>query len=486
MPLQLVLQSLDATDSAADHRQVRLYRLLKSAILDGRLPPGTRLPGTRQLAADQRMARNCVLFAYQQLRAEGFFEADRGGTRVAALPLTREPPAPTPVRPTATLSRRARHLPPAVRGESFLPFAPGVPDLNAFPWQAWSRVLQRTWSEVSARQVAYAEPGGAPELRRAVATFLSARRGVACTADQVFIFPGGQAALDACARLLADNGDTVWLEDPCYTAGRNAMLAAGLQAVAVRVDEDGLVPDDALWRAAPPRLVYVTPSHQYPLGSVLSLERRLHLLNLVEAGGGWLIEDDYDSDFNHARPGSRPLPAIQGLRPDAPVVYVGTFSKLLYPGLRIAYLVVPRWAVADIGEAIHNLYRGGQAVEQRALARFLDSGQLTRHARRMAPIYRERQAVLRAELRAHFGQGCAILGGYAGLHLVLRLPDGVPDTRLVEAALAQGVVVRALSDYYASQDTGTAGNGLVLGYGMAESAQIAGLVRRLAAGIANT
>ena len=486
MPLQLVLQSLDATDSAADHRQVRLYRLPKSAILDGRLPPGTRLPGTRQLAADQRMARNCVLFAYQQLLAEGFFEADRGGTRVAALPLTREPPAPTPVRPTPPLSRRARHLPPAVRGESFLPFAPGVPDLNAFPWQAWSRVLQRTWSEVSARQVAYAEPGGAPELRRAVATFLSARRGVACTADQVFIFPGGQAALDACARLLADNGDTVWLEDPCYAAGRNAMLGAGLQAVAVRVDEDGLVPDDALWRAAPPRLVYVTPSHQYPLGSVLSLERRLHLLNLVEAGGGWLIEDDYDSDFNHARPGSRPLPAIQGLRPDAPVVYVGTFSKLLYPGLRIAYLVVPRWAVADIGEAIHNLYRGGQAVEQRALARFLDSGQLTRHARRMAPIYRERQAVLRAELRAHFGQGCAILGGHAGLHLVLRLPDGVPDTRLVEAALAQGVVVRALSDYYASQDTGTAGNGLVLGYGMAESAQIAGLVRRLAAGIANT
>ena len=486
MPLQLVLQSLDATDSTADPRQVRLYRLLKSAILDGRLPPGTRLPGTRQLAADQRMARNCVLFAYQQLLAEGFFEADRGGTRVAALPLTREPRAPTPVRPTATLSRRARHLPPAVRGESFLPFAPGVPDLNAFPWQAWSRVLQRTWSEVSARQVAYAEPGGAPELRRAVATFLSARRGVACTFEQVFIFPGGQAALDACARLLADNGDTVWLEDPCYTAGRNAMLAAGLQAVAVRVDEDGLVPDDALWRAAPPRLVYVTPSHQYPLGSVLSLERRLHLLNLVEAGGGWLIEDDYDSDFNHARPGSRPLPAIQGLRPDAPVVYVGTFSKLLYPGLRIAYLVVPRWAVADIGEAIHNLYRGGQAVEQRALARFLDSGQLTRHARRMAPIYRERQAVLRAELRAHFGQGCAILGGHAGLHLVLCLPDGVPDTRLVEAALAQGVVVRALSDYYASQDTGTAGNGLVLGYGMAESAQIAGLVRRLAAGIANT
>lgn len=218
---------------------------------------------------------------------------------------------------------------------------------------------------------------------------------------------------------------------------------------------------------------------------MLSLERRLHLLNLAEASGGWLIEDDYDSDFNHARPGSRPLPAIQGLRPDAPVVYVGTFSKLLYPGLRIAYLVVPRWAVADIGEAIHNLYRGGQAVEQRALARFLDGGLLTRHARRMAPIYRERQAVLRTELRARFGDECAILGGHAGLHLVLCLPDGMPDNRLVEAALAQGVVVRALSGYYANQDAGTACNGLVLGYGMAESSQIGGLVKRLAIGISN-
>ena len=260
---------------------------------------------------------------------------------------------------------------------------------------------------------------------------------------------------------------------------------AGLKIVDVPVDHDGMAPDPALWQAAPPRLLFVTPSHQYPLGSVLSLERRLDFLQRVQAAGGWLIEDDYDSDFNHAQPGARPLPAIQGLRPDAPVVYVGTFSKLLYPGLRIAYLVVPRWAVADIGEAIHNLYRGGQAVEQRALARFLDGGLLTRHARRMAPVYRERQAVLRAELRARFGDECAILGGHAGLHLVLRLPDGMPDTRLVEAALAQGVVVRALSDYYASQDTGTAGNGLVLGYGMAESSQIGGLVKRLAIGISN-
>lgn len=472
MPLDLFLKTLNDPLGSHESRQVRLYRLLKEAILAGRIAPGTRLPGTRQLAVDYRMARNCVLFAYQQLLAEGFLQADRGGTRVGALPLVASAGGSPAKGPGPFLSLRARQLPPSTSGENYLPFAPGVPDLNAFPWRAWSRALQHAWSEVSARQVAYAEPGGEPELRRAVAAFLSVRRGVACTHEQVFIFPGGQAALDACARLLADSGDTVWLEEPCYTAARNAMLAAGLKTVAVPVDQDGMAPDETLWSTLPPRLIYVTPSHQYPLGSVLSLERRLDLLNRI--GGGWLIEDDYDSDFNHVRPGS-PLPAIQGLRPDAPVIYVGTFSKLLYPGLRIAYMVVPRWAVKDIGESIRNLYRGGQAVEQRALARFLDGGQLTRHIRRMAPIYRERQSVLRTELRARFGDGCEILGGQAGLHLALRLPGSMPDTMLAETAVRRGVVARALSSYYSDQ---RGGNGLVLGYGMAGAKQIPELVAR--------
>ena len=210
---------------------------------------------------------------------------------------------------------------------------------------------------------------------------------------------------------------------------------------------------------------------------MLSLERRLDLLAGVEAGGGWLIEDDYDSDFNHAQPGARPLPAIQGLRPDAPVVYVGTFSKLLYPGLRIAYMVVPRWAAAGLGEAIRSLYRGGQAVEQRALARFLESGQLTRHLRRMGPIYRARQRVLRSALHAHFGSACPVLGGHAGLHLVLRLPDGQPDTAVTRAAWEKGVATRPLSAYYAGQ---RGANGLLLGYGIAEEGRIPELVGRLA------
>ncbi|HEX6734245.1 MAG TPA: PLP-dependent aminotransferase family protein, partial [Azonexus sp.] len=398
MPLALVLSDLQAPLAAGEARQQRLYRLLKAAMLDGRLPPGLRLPASRQLAIDAGLARNSVLFAYQQLLAEGFLLADRGGTRVAPLPLAAAPgPAPGVPQP-GLLSRRAAQLPAIDRGETLLPFAPGVADLNAFPWHLWSRCLQQAWREVSSRQLAYAEAGGEPELRRSLAAFLRVRRGVVCAPEQVFIVAGGQVALDACARLLADPGETAWLENPCYPAARNTMLAAGLQVCAVPVDNDGMAPPPALWHERPPRLIYLTPSHQYPLGSVLSLERRLDFLNRLQPGQGWLIEDDYDSDFNHARPGGRPLPAIQGLRPEAPVIYVGTFSKLLYPGLRIAYMVVPRWAVGPLGGAIAALYRSGQAVEQRALARFIESGQLTRHARRMAPLYRRRQQVLREAL----------------------------------------------------------------------------------------
>lgn len=483
MELGHILQALNEPAAPAVPRQQRLYRLLKEAILSGTLLPGNALPASRLLASEYGMARNSVLYAYQQLIAEGFLTADKRGTRVAALPaLARTPPTLAAVNAAEMpfLSRRASGL-LLRRGESLLPFAPGVPDLNAFPWAVWARYLQNAWGEVSARQLAYATPGGEPLLRQAVATFLRARRGVVCTAEQVFIVGGAQMALDACARLLADPGETAWLENPCYPAARTAMRAAGLNVVNVPVDRSGMAADEALWQSQPPKLVFLTPSHQYPLGAVLSLERRLEFLRRIRAGEGWIIEDDYDSEFNHARPGYRPLPAIQGLVAEAPVIYLGTFSKMLYPGLRLAYMVVPRWAAKGLGESIESLYRSGQAVEQRALARFLESGRLTRHLRTMATVYRKRQAVLRAALQEHFGANVEILGGDAGLHLTLLLPDSPPDTDLIRQAEELGVTARALSEY----DEPVAGrarkNGLVLGYGMVEEARIGELVARLAA-----
>lgn len=481
MSLDQLLQPLHASQSGKrEPRQQRLYQLLKDGILAGALAPGQRLPASRVLAADHGLARNSVLHAYQQGVAEGFLVADRQGTRVALLPVQAAVmPADAVARPV--LSRRAASL-QRRSGEPVLPFAPGVPDLAAFPWARWARCLHQAWGEVSARQLAYAPPGGEPSLRRAVADHLRARRGVACGPEQVFIVAGGQMALDACARLLADPGDRAWLENPGYPVARSTMLAAGLDVVPVAVDRAGMAPGEALWRDAPPRLVYLTPSHQYPLGAVLSLERRLDFLRRVTAGGGWIIEDDYDSEFNHVRPGQRPLPAIQGLQAGAPVIYVGTFSKLLYPGLRLAYMVVPPWAAGELGRAIESLYRSGQAVEQRALASFLEGGRLTAHLRRMAPIYRARQAALRQALHQRFGAGAAILGGAAGLHLTLVLPEGSADTAIVRRAAELGVAARALSEYCHPAGP-IAANGLVLGYGMADAPRIPELVGRLATAV---
>lgn len=458
-------------------QQQGLYRLLKGAILEGALPPDCRLPPSRQLAADYGWARNSVLYAYQQLQAEGFIVADRQGSRVAALVVPGND-APGEGRGAVHgLSLRAEGLQAQRHDEALLPFAPGVADLNCFPWGSWARQLQRAWGEVTARQVAYAEVGGAPALRAALAAYLRVKRGVSCSAEQVFVVGGAQVAIDACARLLADSGDTVWLENPCYHSARLAMQAAGLKLVNVPVDRDGMAPADALWHQQPPRLMYLTPSHQYPLGAVLSLERRLAFLQRAAAIGAWIIEDDYDSEFNHLRPGQA-LPSMQGLQPDGPVIYIGTFSKLLYPGLRVAYMVVPRWLADRFGEALACVYRGGQAVEQRALARFIDTGALTRHWRRMAPLYRARQAVLRDALRTAFGDR-PVWGGRAGLHLTLPLPEGPPDTAIVAAASALGVTVRALSGYYAPDADQVPINGLVLGYGMAEESRIPELVHRV-------
>lgn len=478
---------LDPLNDPADAlpRQQQLYRRLKEAMLDGRLVPGALLPASRLLAADYGIARNTVLYAYQQLQAEGFLLADRRGTRVADLPALRGPVAARPAadQDPVGLARRASGL-QLRQHEPLLPFAPGVADLNAFPWAAWARQLQKAWGEVSARQLAYAAPAGEPRLRQALADDLCARRGVLCSPEQIFVVAGAQVALDACARLLADEGDTVWLENPCYPSARSVMRAAGLRAVHVPVDAAGMAPEPELWQSQPPRLLYLTPSHQYPLGAVLSLERRLEFLRRIVPAKGWIIEDDYDSEFNHARPGYRPLPALQGLHTEAPVVYVGTFSKLLYPGLRIAYMVVPRWAARAFGERIESLYRSGQAVEQRALAGFIESGTLTRHLRKMAPIYRARQAALRRELAAAFGPAAEILGGDAGLHLTLGLPAAPPDTEVVRKAADLGVTVRALSEYYAAETPGASRNGLVLGYGMAEEKRIPELVARLARAVA--
>ncbi|MCG2576917.1 PLP-dependent aminotransferase family protein [Dechloromonas sp. XY25] len=462
-------------------RQRVLYHRLRDAILIGRLAPGTPLPASRSLAASLKIARNTVLFAYEQLVAEGCLAADRQGTRVALLP-ARLATAPSRAdesgAPLQLSTRAAAALQPEpAREAAALPFAPGTPDYGAFPFRSWRACLERAWRDAGWRQLGYAAHGGDPALRAALAGHLTTVRGLAVDAGQIVITSGTQAALDLCARLLADHGDTVWAENPGYLAARVAFGLAGLRVHDVPVDSEGLAPSETDWSGHPPRLIMITPSHQYPTGRVMSLPRRLALIARARQSAAWIIEDDYDSEFRRAGPAP---PALFGLQPDAPVVYVGTFSKTLYPGLRLGYLVLPHAVAADFARATTQATRAGQGIEQRALADFIERGYYTAHLRRMRARYAARQLALRAALKEAFGPSVELSGGDAGLHLVMWLPDGVRDSEVAARAAQLGLGLRALGSYTRPP---VACNGLVLGYGSLAEGMVGEAVRRLAAAV---
>lgn len=464
-------------------RQRRLYELLRQAILDGRLLAGSALPASRVLAQDLGLARNSVIHAYEQLTAEGYVQTSRQGTIVAAL---RSPSSPSPAqgaRPESSLvaasalpelSARVRPFNRRRTAEQdMLPFMPGIPALDAFPVRIWRRLLQGAWRDPDPALLSYRPTLGEPELRQAIATYVRTARGVACDVDQVIVTAGTQDSLDLCAHALADPGQRAWIEHPGYGGARVAMQAAGLRVVPVPVDEQGLAPPTAWWRRQPPRLVYTTPSHQYPLGSVLPLARRLSLIEQARAVGAWILEDDYDSEFRHDGP---PLAAMQGLVPQAPVIYLGTFSKSMFPALRLGFMVVPKALVDRLQGVLGDLVRRGQAAEQIALAAFINEGHFTQHLRKMRPLYAQRQAALRDALAHHWPWPGEVLGGACGLHLALTLSDDLPDTQAAETALKKGLSPRPLSVY------GTGGeprNGLVIGYANTPAEQMDARVRQL-------
>lgn len=456
-------------------RQRLLYQGLREAIVSGRLAPGTRLPASRTLSGALGIARNCVLFAYEQLAAEGCLVADRQGTRVAALPVVRAPMPSLPDGLLPGLSARAAALPgpEQVRNDGSLLFALGVPDLSAFPIRSWRASLERAWRDATCRQLDYAPHGGAQLLRTALAEHLSTVRGFGVRPEQVLITGGMQAGLDLCARLLADVGDIAWTENPGYPAAQAALTLAGLQLHGLAVDQEGMAPQPVDWRNRPPRLIMVTPSHQYPTGHVMSLARRLELIERARDANAWVVEDDYDSEFNRGGPA---LPALYGLRQGAPVLYAGTFSKTLYPGLRLGYLVVPLPLAGDFVAVAGRVTRPGNGIEQAALADFIRRGHYTAHLRRMRKRYEVRQRALRAALAHDPGPEVAISGGDAGLHVVLWLPPDLADTEVAARARRLGLGLRALSSYARSP---VSCNGLVLGYGNVDETQMPEAVRRL-------
>ena len=459
-------------------RQRLLHESLRAAIRDGTLAAGTRLVASRVLAEELGVARNSVLYAYEQLAAEGYVVGDRRGTVVAAI-VPEHPSGDTEEAPQqAGLSQRAQRL-RALPGPANMmgAFVPGVPALDLFPLALWRRMLERAMRALSVVQLNYGDPAGELALRTAVAEHLRASRGVVCTAEQVFITDGTQSSLDLCMRALADEGDTLWMENPGYGGAMAASRAAGLRIAAIGVDEDGLAPGADDWLLQPPRLIYTTPSHQYPTGGVLPLRRRLALIEAARAAGALIIEDDYDSEFRHDGP---PLPAMQGLAPDAPVVYLGTFSKTMFPSLRIGFLVAPLKLAAPLAQMRAQSSARGRVAEQLALAEFLQSGQFALHLRRMRRVYRQRRDALVAALQEHVGSVAEVHGASAGMHLVLRFLDTRLDDGAISAqAREQGIIAHALSSHALPGQS--AWRGLMLGDAQIPAEEMDGLVRRLAA-----
>lgn len=464
----LLQQRLAEAKGVAPRRPLNrvLYESIRAAIVDGSLTAATQLPPSRDLATELRLSRNTVINAYAQLNAEGYLRSLTGsGTFVSVSVPDRQlnsgasNAAAAPQNLSHALSERGARLVSGVGASpvQWGPFMPGVPDVLAFPHRRMATITNRLWRNPPPEWLSYSSGGGLPALREAIAGHLRVARSVVCEADQVLITEGVHQAVDLVVKVLGDVGDHAWVEEPGYWGIRSLLEVNGLDTRAVPVDAEGLrLPEPG---APPPRFAFVTPSHQYPLGSVMSVERRVSLLDYAQRNDTWVVEDDYDSEFRFA---GHPFPSLQGLSPDAPVLYIGTFSKTLYPGLRTAYMVLPKGLVSAFRAAHSELYREGHLMMQAALAEFIASGHYAAHIRRMRVIYGARRAHLIALIERFIGPGrLHRYDSNAGLHLVLSLPESSDDVAIARTAQEAGILVRPLSRYYAGRMKET---GLLLGF----------------------
>jgi GntR family transcriptional regulator/MocR family aminotransferase len=511
----LVALALDRTLAPGAERALnrQLYGRIRELVLGGRLAPGARLPATRALAEELGCSRNTVVAAFEQLLSEGYLEGRHGsGTYVSRvlpeelLAVGRRAPGPRvlaeraagPARP-GRLSKRGRRLAELRHGQraGVRAFTPGIPEVGLFPFGVWGRLIGRAWRQPSAELTRHGDPAGSRPLREAIAHYLGGVRALRCDWTQVVITSGAQQGLDLAARLLLDPGDRVWIEEPGYPGLRGPLLAAGAGLVPLGVDAAGLSVAEGLKRAPDARLAVVTPSHQYPLGVTMSLARRLELLDWARATGAWIVEDDYDSEFRYA---GRPLAALQGLEADRAggrrVIYVGTFSKILFASLRLGYLVVPPELVEPFGRARAALDDHPSALAQPALTAFIEEGHFAAHVRRMRVLYAARRACLLEAAERHLAGLLEIEPDAAGLHVLARLsPDlaaRLSDTAAEARAAAAGLVTPALASYFlgrapahgGSSDRAGGGQGLLLGYAAVAEAEIESGIATLARALA--
>ncbi|HYV64885.1 MAG TPA: PLP-dependent aminotransferase family protein [Myxococcales bacterium] len=489
MTLPIALRQLPLTlRSDGRSLQAAIYEGLKQVMQEGRLRPGSLLPSTRDFARQLRVARGTVVQVYGQLAGEGYLSGSRGaGTRVVEtlpekwLSPERARSSAPPVGRRIALSRRGERLARSPFPMGILPgprpFRPHSPAVDAFPVELWGRLVARHARSTRPDRLRDGDARGYRPLREAIAEHLRVYRGVLCNADRVVVTSGTQQALDLTARLLLDEGDAAWMEDPGHFGAREVLRAAGARLVPVPVDSSGIDVESALSMAPEARLAYLTPARQSPLGSVLSLERRARILEWAGARSAWIFEDDYDSEFRYQ---GRPLPALQGLDRHAVVVYSGTFAKTMFPGLRLAFAVLPDALVDPFASALSLLSRYVPTLPQLALCDFIAEGHFARHLRRMRVLYAERREALLAALRSELGDEIEIVGSSAGLEVVACLPSHLSDRAVAGFASEAGIELLPLSRY-AMRPSGR--GGLVLGFAAVSTARTRKAVPLLRAAI---
>jgi GntR family transcriptional regulator/MocR family aminotransferase len=472
----------------AAHQPVstQLCIALREMILTGGFQPGARLPASRTLAQDLGLSRTTVIEVFDRLTAEGLVESRTGSGTFVSAALGADRPMPAKLEAAAPRERIAptlstvmaqavqrfgarQRLPHVTRA-----FTTALPAFDAFPMAQWARLSAKYLRGGRDDVMGYGDPNGSPQLRRAIASHLRANRGITCDPEQLFIVGGAQQAFHLIGSTLLNPGDKVWFENPGAIGARNSLIAAGAALVPVPVDDDGLRVDEGLRLAPDFRLAFVTPSHQQPLGSVMSLERRFALLHAAQQAGAWIIEDDYDGEFFF---GGRPPPTLKSVDTTGLVIYVGTFSKSLFPALRLGYLLAPPELVDTFRTIMSNFLQGVPSHTQAVVAEFIDEGHFAAHLRRMRPLYLERHEALVAASRKHLRGLLDIVPTHGGLHTIARLPAGVSETSVAQAAEQRGVATSPIGRFAIAP---IEDNGLVLGFGSVAPPTIEAGVRVLA------
>ena len=478
----LPMMTVDRQAAKALHHQI--YDACRTAIVEGRLRPGQRIPSSRVLAVELRVSRFPVLNAYAQLLAEGYIQSrvgagtivsrslpdqvttgSRPGVRLAAI---RSGPRPVARRPPC-LSRPEKS--PWLGGWGA--FGVGQVAVDQFPRQIWSNLVARHSRNMEPKSFRYGNQMGSEALRKTIASYLRTARSVRCEAEQVMIVSGSQHALEISARVLLDPASSVWMEEPGYGLARHAFALTGCQVVPVPVDEEGLDVAAGIKRCRKARAAFVTPSHQFPLGVTMSASRRFQLLDWAQNTGPWIIEDDYDSEYRYE---SLPIACLQGLDASARVIYIGTFSKVLFPSLRLGYVVMPSDLIGRFQAIRRAMDIAPPTFFQEVLADFIDEGHFARHIRRMRVLYRERRAALVDSIGRELGSMVDVLGDEAGMHLAVKLTSGCNDVEIAEQAARQKLWLWPLSPSYMG---GAAQPGFILGFGSTAVTEIPRAVRHL-------